>query len=473
MMRTSADEELRQAAYLGLRNIGPPLLKEFCCIVNNRNRLAKMLGYCDYYEYKLQTTEGVSKEFVFDILEEIETRTRQAFQSFLDEFATKNGANSIQPWNLVYYSSGDITTELDPYFNFRNSIRIWLNCFSSMGVNYRGSKINMDLLDRQGKYNNGFCHWPMVAHFSNGVFYPSAANLTSLATPNQIGAGYNALHTLLHECGHAASFANCIVDSPMFSQERAPFSVINAETTSMFFDSLQEDADFMAQYAVNSSGESVPFALLERFYRAKQPEKLLRLRQMLIVPFFERALYELAESDVTPEKVANLADQIEKQILIKIQSPRPLLSVPHILSWESSAYYHAYVLAQCAVDMTRNKFMDDGSILNNFNVGSDLFHYYWRWGCTRNFFELVKEFTGQELSPNALIADTLAPIDEVISQARRCYDSNLWRKNSWKDRIPDLGLQFKVSHGTETICDTEMTTLEEAVKSFEKWIDGM
>ena len=35
---------------------------------------------------------------------------------------------------------------------------------------------------------------------------------------------------------------------------------------------------------------------------------------MLAVPYFEKALYELAEDDVTPEKVSALADKIELEL---------------------------------------------------------------------------------------------------------------------------------------------------------------
>ena len=61
---------------------------------------------------------------------------------------------------------------------------------------------------------------------------------SSLADPAAIGSGLTALTTLMHEAGHAAHFANIVQGSPVFAQERAPFSVSLAETQSMFLDSL-------------------------------------------------------------------------------------------------------------------------------------------------------------------------------------------------------------------------------------------
>lgn len=73
--------------------------------------------------------------------------------------------------------------------------------------------------------------------------------------------------------------------------------------------------------------------------RSTLPYEVFSLRAMLAVPYFERALYELEEVDVTPERVISLADEIELSVQGGLAG-RPLLSVPHILSDESAAYYH-------------------------------------------------------------------------------------------------------------------------------------
>ena len=50
LLRTDPDERVRQAAYQSLRSIGPFVLEHgFVEIIKLRNRLAKSLGYVDYY----------------------------------------------------------------------------------------------------------------------------------------------------------------------------------------------------------------------------------------------------------------------------------------------------------------------------------------------------------------------------------------------------------------------------------------
>ena len=144
------------------------------------------------------------------------------------------------------------TQKMDPYLPFADAVDVWARTFAALGIRYRGATMALDLCDRDGKYSNGFCHWPQPAYFkSDGTWVPSQTNFTSLATPTQVGSGRTALVTLLHEGGHAAHFANVLQRSPFFSQERAPTSVAYAELQSMFLDSLAGDAAWLGRYARN------------------------------------------------------------------------------------------------------------------------------------------------------------------------------------------------------------------------------
>ena len=40
---------------------------------------------------------------------------------------------------------------------------MWGRSFAAMGIQYKGATMTLDLLDRKGKYSNGFCHWPQPA----------------------------------------------------------------------------------------------------------------------------------------------------------------------------------------------------------------------------------------------------------------------------------------------------------------------
>jgi len=61
--------------------------------------------------------------------------------------------------------------------------------------------------------------------------------------------------------------------------------------------------------------------------------KVLGLRNMISVSYFEKALYELPEDQLTSEAVTSLADKVEREIQGGL-SGRPLLTVPHLISDE-------------------------------------------------------------------------------------------------------------------------------------------
>ena len=93
------------------------------------------------------------------------------------------------------------------------------------------------------------------------------------------------------------------------------------------------------------NGKPIPFDLIEEEIRSTYPFAVRRLRAMIAVPFFEKALYELPDEEVTAQRLQALAKEME----IAIQGglgPRPLLCIPHLLADEASCYYHAYVVSR-------------------------------------------------------------------------------------------------------------------------------
>ena len=53
--------------------------------------------------------------------------------------------------------AGDLTKRMDPYFPFEKSVEMWGRSFSKLGISYKSATMDLDLLDRKGKYSNGTC----------------------------------------------------------------------------------------------------------------------------------------------------------------------------------------------------------------------------------------------------------------------------------------------------------------------------
>jgi len=347
-----------------------------------------------------------------------------------------------------------------------------------MKISYCDATMTLDLLDRKNKYSNGFCHWPVPAWIKpDGTFVPSKTNFTSLADPTAVGSGLTALNTLMHEAGHAAHFANIKGKSPLFSQERSPTSVAYAENQSMFLDSLVSDSAWRAKYAKDLHGNPIPFSIIEEGIRSTHPFQVFSLRAMLSVSYFEKALYELPEKELTYDTIQALADQIEIQIQGGL-SPRPLLSVPHLVSDEASCYYQGYTLAEMSVHQTRDYFKrTDGYIVDNPNVGPTLAKAYWECGNSKPFLDIVKDLTGSELQGTAWTDALKEDLEDHIRQEKKEYEDMIQKtanehqskKDDTEEEL-DLQMTVKFVDGDDIISDSSKVGLLGACKEFEAFV---
>jgi len=352
---------------------------------------------------------------------------------------------------------------------FVQSLRRWVLSFRRLGIDFRGATLTLDLLDRPGKYENGFMHSPQPCYYEGDTWHPATINFTSLARPDQVGSGAMGLNTLFHEGGHAAHFANITQNAPCFSMEYPPTSMAYAETQSMFCDSLIGDADWLKAYACNTAGETIPDALIRAKLEATQPFRAYGERSILVVPYFERALYQLPAEILTPEAVRELARRTENQILGLTCSPRPLLAIPHLLNQESACAYHGYLLAQMAVYQTRAHLESElGYLSDNPNLGPLISRHYWQPGNSVGHHATIRSLTGTAFTAESLAAACNRSVAAAWQEARAKIEARQQRDTGVADP-PPLNASIRVVHGSETIADNQVSD-EKMFVDFEAWI---
>jgi len=472
MLMAESDPALRKAAWEGLRSIEPVALDNgFLEIVAKRNKLGKMLGGEDFYDWRVQRTERMSKRQVFDWLGGLEVATRDVAKRAVEAMAAERG-EPVTPWNVRYWSAGDVGREQDAYFPFSKALLSWGRAFWNMHVDYQGAELVLDLVDRKGKHENGFMHGPVPAWREHGEFRKARIQFTANAIPGMVGAGRRAAETLFHEGGHAAHFANIDMPSPCFSQEFAPTSVAFAETQSMFMDSLLSDADWQARHAKTTDGAPMPVELIEAGIRARQPFAAWEVRQRLSVCYGEKAIYEIPDDELSGERVLDaLRDAEQRLLFLEEGSPRPILAVPHLLAGEASAYYHGYVLAEMAVHQTRDFFLArDGHLMDNGKIGPEMRAAYWKPGNSRTFGDFVEGLTGTPLSADHLARVLNQSADEAVAGAHAAIERSA-SVPTCEEPI-QLNADIRVMHGHETIATNAGKSFEECAGDFERWIDA-
>jgi Zn-dependent oligopeptidase len=237
----------------------------------------------------------------------------------------------------------------------------------------------------------------------------------------------------------------------------------------MFLDSIVGDPDWLTRYAKNAAGQPMPPELIKKSLREQHTFLAHYLRKLMIVPYFERALYEMSDAQLTAKNILETGRRIETQMVFQPSDSRPILSVPHLLASDSSAYYHAYVLAQMAVYQTRDFFRErDGQIMDNPRVGRDLREAYWKPGNSRTFLQFIEALTGKPFSAKATVALVNKSLDEMFAEADVVIERE---KILSDDQGPvELAATIRMIHGDDVIASNEDATFEQMAETYEQWL---
>jgi hypothetical protein len=147
-----------------------------------------------------------------------------------------------------------------------------------------------------------------------------------------------------------------------------------------------------------------------------------------------------------------------------------VLAVPHLLSGDSSAYYHGYVLADMAVHQTRAHFLArDGHLVDNPRLGPELARIYWRPGNGRGMDDFLNEMTGAPLSAAALAEHLVRDVDTTLRQAR----ASIARLADVQQPSAPVALdaRVRVVHGRETVAELD-GDFDAFSDRFAAWIDS-
>ena len=467
---TEDEEEVRRSSHQGLLDLERWVVNNgFIDMVKRRNAFAVEQGYRNYFDYKVNKEERMSPKQLFAILDEFETLTRGAQERAWSELRAKHGESAAEAHNIKYFRAGDMAKKLDPYLPFAYSLQRWVQSFGRMGVDFRGASLTLDLLDRRGKYENGFMHAPRVAWNKAGEWSPAQINFTSNANPDQVGSGADGLMTLFHEGGHAAHFANVDQNAPCYSQEFPPTSMSYAETQSMFFDSLLNDADWLSLYARDSDGAAMPTELIKQKIISDQPHTASQERNILVVPYFEWAVYSLPDEELSGPALIELARHWEQKILGVSCASRPLLAIPHLLDTESACSYQGYLLANMAVHQTRAWFISNyGFITDNPEVGSLLSQHYWQPGNSISHNDTLLSLTGEGFNGRYLAEHCNRTADDAWQQAQQSMALAAQRSVV---PVQSLNASITVVHGEELLADNKESD-ENLYAEFSTWING-
>jgi Zn-dependent oligopeptidase len=358
-----------------------------------------------------------------------------------------------KPWNFSYLIAGDFTKDEDQYYQFDTALMRWGQSFAALGIDFKGGTLQLDLLDRPGKYSNGFCHYPEIVRFKDGRRLPGASNFTCNVVVGQVGSGSTGMHTLFHEGGHAADRLNCETAETCLNTEYPPASTAWAETQSMFIDTMYSSLEWKVRYAKNSKGQFYPFDLFERKLKKLNILSPLGMMGINMVMEFERQVY--SQASLNPNKVIDLARKTAKRYTDYSTDTLWLLNVPHIYSWESACSYHGYGLAELSLSQWREYFYQKyGYIVDNKKVGKEMSRV-WSMGSSKTYAEFVEVATGKKLTPDAFIRGATMSVATRLKKAKERL-KRMTKVPMQRGKIK-LNARIRMVHGKQVIADNSVS----------------
>lgn len=464
MMRTESDERVRKACFEGCEALATGVLGEYIELVGLRNEYARAMGYSDFYDFKVRNEDGMTKKELFGLFDSIHKKTKYAFADI--QALEKKMPGLRRPWNFAYMMSGDFTKEEDPYFQFGDALLRWGRSFSALGVEFKGGTLQLDLMDRKGKWNNGFCHWPDLVYWEGDRRVPGSSNFTCNVVAGQSGSGFSGYRTLFHEGGHSAHLLNTEEKEVILNQEYSPMSIAWAETQSMFMDGMFGSIEWKTRYARDIAGNSYPFSLYQRKIEKLAPLRPLFMHAVMFVSVFEKEIYETR--NLTEKKVLDIARKNNRLYNPTSGDSLYALNIPHIYQWQSSASYHGYGLAELAVCQWREYFYKKyGYIVDNPRVGKEMARV-WKNGARYSFPEFVARATGAKLSTGAFLRDVTMSVSGLLKKMKK----NMVRLARVKpyEKPVRLDAVIRMVDGKKEIANNRKS-FEDMAERYKRWVE--
>ena len=474
-LASNPDEASRKSSHEALHGLERWVLENgFLEIVAKRNELARELGYRDFFDYRLRTNSGMSPEQLFAIFDEFERNTRNTHFASMDRLVSEYGDEVLQPHNLPFRVRGGAALKADAYFPFSKALERWAESFRRLGVSYRGARIEIDLLDRPGKFTTGFCASPVASyHDDTNGWVPADVRFTSTARPQQAGAGLRGINVLFHEAGHAAHFSNVALNSPCFSHGFAPTTPAYLEAQAKFFEALPGDPCWIRRYARNADGEPMPDEMIRERVESNRAFLAYNERRDLVPTYFERVLYAMDDAERTTESVLDLERSLTQRMLGVSSNTVYVLGMPHPLYHDMAVYYHGYLLAKMAASQTRAYLTRTlGYIVDNPEVGPLLVKHCWSAGNSLTLDQTLRNMTGEGLTSAYLADECNRSSQEAWALTQEAIERTDRALAAQAEAGGDLDASISIVHGARCIATNE-ESLPVMYATFEAWIEDM
>jgi peptidyl-dipeptidase A len=394
-LRTEKNSARREKIWEASKEVGKAIATDVIELVKLRNEAARQLGFRNFYEMSLSTSEQSVEEItaIFDELKKLTDDPFRKLKSEIDaKLAIKYGIKpeDMKPWHYQdrFFQAAPLigTVNLDKYYKGRKVEKLASTFYSGIGLPVESILKNSDIYGRKGKYQHAFS--------------TDIDRLGDVRTMQSVVNNEYWMSTMLHELGHGVYSLNIRRDLPFLL--RVETHIFTTEAIAMMMERQTKNADWLRKMVgINPKDkESIAAEGSENL----RMQALIFSRWTQVMMRFEKSMYENPDQDlnrlwwdlvkeyqmVTPPEGRNAPDWAAKIHLS--QSP---------------AYYHNYELgelmasqlqAYIARNILKQNDIRQVCFADRPEVGSYLKAKIFAPGASLRWDQLIKEATGEPLT---------------------------------------------------------------------------
>ncbi len=392
LLKKETDSRKLQEAWESSKKQAEIVVKELLEIIKLRNKLARNLGFDDYYEMALETQEQ-SKKDIIKLFKELDELTKKSFfkvKNEMDEYLGRRyniPKKELKPWHYqeLFFQEGPqiYGLKLDKYFN-EDVVKIAKKFYTGIGLQTEDILKRSSLYEQKEKCQHAFCI---------DIDKEGDVRILQNVKNNEYW-----MRTTLHELGHAVYAKNLDKDLPYILRDEA--HTFTTEAIAMLFGRLAYNVEFIKNCA---NGDSDLDNVSEILYKKTALSQIVFSRWVQVMVNFEMRMYENPDQDLNKL----WWDLIKKYQLINFSRDKPDWAAKiHLVG--APAYYHNYMLGELLASQIHHyivkNILKQNSLKNfdysgNREIGKFLKEKIFLPGSVYKWDKFIENALGESLTP--------------------------------------------------------------------------
>jgi len=410
-------------------------------ILIEREKLAKLLAYKSFAEYRTENRMAKSPKNVWDFENSLKVKVREKAERDYSElleikknYTDNNKANKIESWEASFYNNILLkekyqldNQKLKEYFEVGNVIdglfkisqhlygvkfekvenpSVWYKDVLFYEVkenNQLIARFYLDLYPRENKYKHA-AMFGMISGKKIGNKYqiPSASlvcNFPKATDEKPALMPHNDVETFFHEFGHLMH--DLLTKSELASQAGTKVARDFVEMPSQIFENWAWDYEALSLFANHyETGEVLPRELYEKMVAAKNVGSGLQVLQQIFYGTLDMTFHDLYDPNGTKTTTELVKDLQNDITMFEFQDDTHFEAGFGHLNGYAAGYY-SYLWALVFADDMFSVFQENGVM--DQNTGLKFRKVVLERGSTIDEMEMVKEFLGREPNEKAFI----------------------------------------------------------------------